>query len=167
MREARKEGRKDGRRGEARLGEARRGEERRKGNAEIESTTRGVAPVFRSTNENRGRPIKTYSRTSLVKTLTLFSQVGTGRLRDKYHASLFFFFFLSFLIDINGGNCRSVIIKGGKKGWLSGIKLFRWCECRFPKRIKRKGGRGFNEPERAEAARKVRRNRVLCNGTER
>lgn len=71
-----KEGRKEGWkawRGKARRGEARRGEERRKGNAEIESTTRGVAPVFRSTNENRGRPIKTYSRTSLVKTLTLFS----------------------------------------------------------------------------------------------
>ena len=124
-------------------GEARRGEERRRGNAEIESTTRGAASVFRSTSENRGRPIKTYSRTSLVKTLTLFSPppprleqvdfaINITRLR----------FFFPFLIDIDGGNCRSAIIKSGKKGWLSGIKLFRWCECRFPKRIKRKGGKG-------------------------
>lgn len=63
-----KEGRKDGRRGEARLGEARRGEERRKGNAEIESTTRGVAPVFRSTNENGDDQLKlTAGRPSLKR----------------------------------------------------------------------------------------------------
>ena len=74
--EGRKKGRKVGRkagRDETKPGEARRGEERRRGNAEFESTTRGAASVFRSTSENRGRPIKTYSRTSLVKTLTLFS----------------------------------------------------------------------------------------------